>query len=125
MRCSKNFRLERSPSSMIPIRRSIRTLSILPGEEDRKPSLIGGLGQLPLLWCSSCALDLHAGVGASATGLVVMRLASQRVSGNVSNIAANNRVIGMARKAPAAPRSQTQRAKERKTTEGDSCRPLL
>jgi len=32
-----------------------------------------------------------------------MRLASQRVSGKVSNIAASSRVIGMARKAPGAP----------------------
>src|ERR687897_700507 len=42
-----------------------------------------------------CTLDLHAGGGVSVAGLVVMRFASQRVSGKVSNIAASSSVMGI------------------------------
>jgi len=52
-----------------------------------------------------------------------MRLASQRVSGTVSNMTAMKRVIGIARKAPGSPSNQAQRIKAKKTMVGERLKP--
>src|SRR3712207_7519707 len=73
-----------------------------------------GMRDIVVTGVQTCALPISR---ASVARRVVIRLESQRVSGKVSNIAASSRVIGMARKAPTAPKSQAQRVKERRSEE--------
>src|SRR5215213_4758584 len=75
--------------------------------------------------CSASSWVEAPGVASSAAPalLTPMRLASQRVSGNVSNMTATNRVIGSARKAPGPPSSQAQITNDRKTIVGEMFKP--
>src|SRR3712207_8252472 len=56
-----------------------------------------------------------------------MRLASQRVSGKVSNMTITKRVMGSARNAPGPPSSHAQKIKDKKTMVGEmlSPRPII
>src|SRR5918997_185758 len=103
------------------------TRTILSGGDGGRPPIVASLAQDQCSGAHPVCSTSSLRAGSSVVGLVVIRLASQRVSAKVSSIMATKRVMGSARNAPGPPSSHAQTMKDKNTIVGEmlSPRPII